>query len=149
MALPLYERVLRSGATVTGHVSSTKGRGDLARYHLSEAVRIGDLVEISGQSGVGPDGGFAQRLDEQVRQAFDNVASALECAGASWSDVYSVSTYHVPAPGAEVIESEALDAVAAHLRRHLAQRPPIWTAVAVPVLAHAGMRVEIAVKAAV
>ena len=61
----------------------------------SQAVRLGDLVFVSGQLGVDPssrelvDGG----IQEQTRQAINNVATILAAAGSSLDRVAKVSIF--------------------------------------------------------
>ena len=61
----------------------------------SQAVRLGDLVFVSGQLGVDPasreliDGG----IQEQTRQAIDNVATILAAAGSSLDRVAKVTIF--------------------------------------------------------
>lgn len=129
----------------------TPGSGDakLSRFHISQAVRIGNLIEISGQSGADAEGGFSADLGTQIRQAVANVADVLQHAGAEWGDVYSVTSYHVvDDPAAPSLNPDAVAIMADFFRNALLSRPPLWTAVPVPVLAHPGMNVEIAVRAA-
>jgi len=59
----------------------------------SQAVRLGDLIYLSGQLGVRPDGTLPAEFPEQVRQALDNVATVLEAAGSSLSLVAKVNIY--------------------------------------------------------
>ena len=59
----------------------------------SQAVRLGDLIYLSGQLGVRPDGTLPAVFPEQVRQALDNVATVLEAAGSSLSLVAKVNIY--------------------------------------------------------
>ena len=61
----------------------------------SQAVRLGDLVFVSGQLGVDPsrrelvEGG----IQEQTRQAIDNVATILAAAGSSLDRVAKVTIF--------------------------------------------------------
>ena len=61
----------------------------------SQAVRLGNLVFVSGQLGVDPssrelvEGG----IQEQTRQAIDNVATILAAAGSSLDRVAKVSIF--------------------------------------------------------
>jgi 2-iminobutanoate/2-iminopropanoate deaminase len=59
----------------------------------SQAVRLGDVIYISGQLGVRPDGTLPATFPEQVRQALDNVATVLQAAGSSLSLVAKVNIY--------------------------------------------------------
>ena len=59
----------------------------------SQAVRLGNVIYISGQLGVRPDGTLPCNFAEQVRQAFENVATVLAAAGSSLSLVAKVNNY--------------------------------------------------------
>ena len=59
----------------------------------SQAVRLGDLVYVSGQLGVRPDGTLPDAFPAQVRQALENVATVLSAAGSSLSLVAKVNIY--------------------------------------------------------
>ena len=59
----------------------------------SQAVRLGDLIYVSGQLGVRPDGLLPATFREQARQAFENVATVLRAAGSSLSLVAKVNIY--------------------------------------------------------
>ena len=65
--------------------------------HYSHAVRLGDLVFVSGQLGIRPDGSHTAQLpfEDQVRQALQNLLTALRSAGATASDVLKVTAYIV------------------------------------------------------
>jgi reactive intermediate/imine deaminase len=52
---------------------------------FSEAVRIGDLLLVSGQIGVRP--GQPAPFEAEARQAMDNVAAVVSRHGASMNDV--------------------------------------------------------------
>ena len=60
----------------------------------SRAVRVGDRVEVSGTTGT-VDGEITAPDDpgEQARQAFRNVETALEAAGAALDDVVRTRMY--------------------------------------------------------
>lgn len=59
----------------------------------SQAVRLGDIIYISGQLGVRPDGTIPDTFQGQVKQALDNVATVLEAAGSSLSLVAKVNIF--------------------------------------------------------
>jgi 2-iminobutanoate/2-iminopropanoate deaminase len=52
----------------------------------SEAVRVGDLLVVSGQLGVRP--GQPASFEEEARRALDNVAAVLSRHGAGMDDVF-------------------------------------------------------------
>ena len=59
----------------------------------SQAVRMGDLIYVSGQLGVSRDGKLSEVFREQVRQALDNVSTVLAAAGSSLALVAKVNIY--------------------------------------------------------
>jgi enamine deaminase RidA (YjgF/YER057c/UK114 family) len=129
----------------------TPGYGEKLRemLHYSQAVRIGNTVEISGQGGWDDDINIAERLEDEIVQAFDNIERTLATAGATWRDVVSVNSYHVVAEGADSIGADHNDVMAAQFRKRMGDRAPIWTQTGVTVLGAPKMHVEIRVTAVV
>lgn len=105
-------------------------------FRYSPAVRVGDLVLVSGQVGVTPDGSTVEGgFVEQARQALVNLRSVLESAGSGLERVAKVTLYltdqgqfeHVPA-----------------LREEFFSEPyPADTTVVVQALARPGLLVEV------
>ncbi|WP_245605802.1 Rid family hydrolase [Promicromonospora kroppenstedtii] len=126
----------------------TPGYGDrqLARMGYSQAIRIGDRVETSGQGGWDDDLDFPADLEDEIVQAFDNVERTLLTAGATWRDVVHVNSYHVPETPGFIGETHNRVMVE-QLRARTGDRAPIWTETGVPALGAPGMRVEIRVTA--
>ena len=55
---------------------------------FSEAVRVGDVLYLSGQIGVGPDGKLPEGFEAQAKQTMENVGAALKARGLGWGDVF-------------------------------------------------------------
>ena len=60
----------------------------------SQAIKAGDLVFVSGQLGVTPDGTLAgDTIEEQTEQAFANIRAILEAAGSSLDRIVKTTVY--------------------------------------------------------
>jgi 2-iminobutanoate/2-iminopropanoate deaminase len=59
----------------------------------SQAVRLGELIYVSGQLGVCPGGGLADGFAGQTRQAIENIATVLRVAGSALSLVAKVNIF--------------------------------------------------------
>ena len=55
---------------------------------FSDAVRVGDVLYLSGQLGLGADGKLPQGIDAQTKQALENVGAILKRAGLGYTDVF-------------------------------------------------------------
>ena len=128
----------------------TPGFGEMARekLHYNQALRIGDRVEISGQGGWNDDVRFPDVLDDEIVRAFDNVQRVLAAAGATWRDVVTVDSYHVPVEDDEIGDAHTRVMVE-QFRKRMGDRAPIWTQIGVAALGAPKMRVEIKVSAIV
>lgn len=60
---------------------------------FSEAVRVGDILYLSGQIGIGPDGKLPDGIEAQTRQAMENVGAVLKRAGLSYGDVFHCTAF--------------------------------------------------------
>ena len=60
---------------------------------FSDAVRIGDVLYLSGQLGVGPDGKLKDGIEGQTRQAMDNVGAILKRAGLDFGDLFHCTAF--------------------------------------------------------
>lgn len=127
----------------------TPGYGEITRtqYSYSQALRIGDRVEISGQGGWDDDFTFtADSLEAEIEKAFDNVEKTLNAAGAAWRDVVSVRTYHVFS-GDGAISEDHMSATVEQFRNRAEEHLPLWTALGVKALGLPEMRIEVEVVA--
>lgn len=110
--------------------------------HYSQAVKIGNRVEISGQGGWNDELQIPESLEEEIEQAFRNVERTLVAAGAGWQHVVHVNSYHVGGFPPEV------NATMARLyRQYMPDHAPIWTQLGVEALGLPTMRIEIRVTA--
>jgi 2-iminobutanoate/2-iminopropanoate deaminase len=55
---------------------------------FSEAVRVGDILYLSGQLGRGPDGKLPDGIEAQTRQTLENIGATLKRAGLGYGDVF-------------------------------------------------------------
>jgi len=121
----------------------TPGYGErlLKAHHYSQAVRIGNRIETSGQGGWNDEWEFPQSLEDEITQAFHNLTRTLETAGAGWEHVIHVNSYHVD------FAPEVNDIMTRLFRQHMPGHAPIWTLLGVAKLGDPNMRVEIRVTA--
>lgn len=112
--------------------------------HFSQAVRIGDRVEVSGQGGWNDDLEIPDAIEEEIAQAFTNVERTLATAGANWAHVFHVNSYHVG--GFPPAVNETMTRL---YRHHMPDQAPVWTQLGVEALGLPAMRIEIRVTALV
>lgn len=111
------------------------------QFHFAPAVRSGKYVFCSGQVGNTPDGKLDPDPAVQITNAFENVRTVLEKAGASFGDVVEMTSFHVGF-------NEHLG-VFMQVKDGIVKEPyPAWTAIGVSELAF-GALVEIKVTAIV
>lgn len=122
----------------------TPGYGDYLRenLHYSQAVKVGNRVETSGQGGWDDEFQIPADVTEEIDRAFDNLTRTLTAAGARWEHVIHVNSYHVGGFAPEVNE-----AMVRNYRRYMPNHAPIWTELGVESLGLPTMRVEIRVTA--
>jgi 2-iminobutanoate/2-iminopropanoate deaminase len=63
------------------------------RLPFSDAVRVGDIVYLSGQLGVGADGKLPDGIEAQTKAAMDNVGAALKRAGLGYDRIFHCTAY--------------------------------------------------------
>jgi reactive intermediate/imine deaminase len=54
---------------------------------FSNAVRVGDMLYLSGAIGNRPEGGLPEGIDAQTRQTMDNIGAVLKGAGLGFGDL--------------------------------------------------------------
>jgi len=64
--------------------------------HAVNAIRVGNLLFLSGCSGLDADGNIVGvgDIEAQTRQAMENMKAALEAAGASFRNVVHMDTFY-------------------------------------------------------
>lgn len=94
--IPLGARSLAAQAQPAGGArKQVINRPDARPGVLSPAVRIGDIVYLSGVLGTKPGGGGLADggIEGQTRQALENVKSALALAGGAMADVVKCTVF--------------------------------------------------------
>ena len=105
-------------------------------YHFSPATRVGDIIWVSGQVGIGADMKPAEGMQAQAQIAFECLKGVLEAAGASLADVVELTTFHTDLRGDMAAFAPVKDA-------YFPNRYPSWTAVGVTQLALPELCIEI------
>ncbi|EQB48734.1 endoribonuclease L-PSP [Colletotrichum gloeosporioides Cg-14] len=121
------------------------GKTLLEEMHYSQAVRVGDNIEISGQGGWDPaTGKVHSELSEEIDQAFANVDLTLKDAGGKgWSQVFRIRLYALD----EAWTPEGMGRMVENMKRWAPDHAPILTGVGVSKLGQPGMRIEVEVSA--
>ena len=106
----------------------------------SQGIVAGDLVFVSGQLGIDPEGGHVVQggIVEQTEQVMKNLSAILEEAGSSLDDVLTTSIFLV-----DLDDFPAMNEVYA---RHLSEPYPARATVQIAALP-SGARIEVAVVA--
>ena len=122
----------------------TPGYGNIARetLHYTQAVKIGNRVETSGQGGWDDEFQIPESLTDEIALAFHNLDRTLAEAGAGWEHVVHVNSYHVGGFPPEVNEQ-----MVKWYRHYMPNHAPIWTELGVEALGLPAMRIEIRVTA--
>lgn len=106
-------------------------------FHFAQASRVGDIIWVSGQTGIDPATmQVADGIEAQTRLAFEGVRSVLDAAGATMADIVELTTFHLDLRGDMGAFGRVKD-------EFLPNNYPSWTAVGVTQLALPDMLVEI------
>ena len=60
---------------------------------FSTAVRVGDVLYLSGQIGIQPDGKLPETFEGQAKQTMENIGGALKARGLGWGDVFKCTVF--------------------------------------------------------
>jgi enamine deaminase RidA (YjgF/YER057c/UK114 family) len=108
---------------------------------FSQAVRLGDVVWVSGQVGIDEKGVVGKGIDAQARLAFKNLERVLAETGASLADVVELMTFHT-----SMVDIRGFSKVKAEF---IPENYPAWTAVGVKELVMPQLLVEIKAMAVI
>ena len=94
-----------------------------------------ELLFISGQVGVRPDGSLPASFAEQAEVVFENIRSCLAAHGVGMEAVVKLTTFLVPGQDVRVMREIR--------QRHFGEHRPASTAVYVPQLVQPGFLLEV------
>jgi enamine deaminase RidA (YjgF/YER057c/UK114 family) len=108
---------------------------------FSQGVRVGNIMWVSGQVGMGEDGTIGEGIEAQARLAFQNLKRVLTEAGGSLADIVDLVTFHTfmkDIRGFMRVKSEFIP-----------DKYPAWTAVGVTELVLPQLLVEVRATAVI
>lgn len=84
-----------TGSVVSGPTAITLADDPLAPYLIAPAWRVGDILFLSGQASIAPDGSIVGEgdIDAQIAQTFANIERVLAAGGSDLSKVVKVTIY--------------------------------------------------------
>jgi enamine deaminase RidA (YjgF/YER057c/UK114 family) len=132
-------------AAVDGHtVIIPRGQdGAYDEYHYAPAVRVGDMVIVSGIP-AGPGATY----DERIKRMFERLKKTLEAAGATMADVVEIQTFHRDVTDTPSFQAEFTKFLAIH-GEYFKNGFPAWTAVGTTALLAPDSPVEMRVLAVI
>ena len=104
-------------------------------YHFAPAIRVGDLVIVSGIPAAKGD-----TYQAKVRNMFERLKKTLAAAGAEMSDVVELQSFHMSA-GTEAFQKEFAELEKIH-HEYFPEAYPAWTAVGTTALLAPGAVLE-------
>jgi reactive intermediate/imine deaminase len=60
---------------------------------FSSAVRVGDVMYLSGTIGITADGKLPQTFEGQAKQTMENIGATLKARGLGWGDVFKCTVF--------------------------------------------------------
>ena len=106
-------------------------------WHYAPAVRVGDLVIVSGIPA-----GKGETYQDKVRDMFERLRQTLKSAGAELSDVVELQTFHATARDTAGFQKEFAEFSKVH-HEYFPSGYPAWTAVGATALLAPGAVVEL------
>lgn len=108
---------------------------------FSQAVKVGNMIWISGQVGMDKDFSMGTGIEDQAKMAFQNLKRVIEEAGGSLADIVELVTYHV-----SMKEMKQFSKIKSEF---IPSDYPAWTAIGVRELVIPGLLVEIKATAVI
>ncbi len=102
---------------------------------FSQAVRVGNMVWVSGQVGMDETFKMGEGIEAQVRMAFQNLERVIIDAGGTLADIVEIVSYHTSMKNMKEFSKVKLE--------FIPENYPAWTAVGVTELVIPGLLVEI------
>lgn len=108
-----------------------------APFLLSQAIKVGNLVYVSGQAALDLEGNLVGvgDFDAQARQTFENLRAVLEAAGSSLDRIVKVTIY--------LTDMSNFSKIVEYRRQYFSQPYPADTIVEVTALALPELEIEI------
>jgi 2-iminobutanoate/2-iminopropanoate deaminase len=88
----------------------------LEPYGLSEAVRVGQMLHLAGQTGIDERHRIVEGLEAQALQAFRNIKAVVELAGGEVENLVHLTWYLADGPQARSFMEDAATVLAAKER---------------------------------
>jgi enamine deaminase RidA (YjgF/YER057c/UK114 family) len=108
----------------------------VGNYSHTVCVPAGtELIFVSGQVGIRPDGSTPTTFSEQAEVVFDNLRTCLAAHGLAMSSVVKLNTY--------IVAGHDVQAMRDIRQRHFGQHRPTSTAVYVPALVSPALLLEV------
>ena len=60
---------------------------------FSTAVQVGDVLYMSGQVGLAPDGKLPETFEGQAKQTMENIGAVLKAHGLGWGQVFKCTVF--------------------------------------------------------
>ncbi|KAH7260637.1 endoribonuclease L-PSP [Fusarium redolens] len=110
--------------------------------YYSQAVKVGNIVKLSGQGGWNETGEIPCVIEQELETTYNNILRALQSVNSelSFDDVYLVRSFHTDLR----FSFEPLVQVS---KRRFPNHRPTWTAVEVSKLALDTMHIEVEIEA--
>ena len=104
-------------------------------FRYAPAVKVDNTLNISGQLGRDENLQVIEGAEAQYTQAFENLKTVLEAAGATLENVVDLVTYHT--------DMRDIMNFLEVKNRYFTKDYPCWTAIGTPALSMPGLLVEI------